>query len=214
MNRDVSDCLIIFTRYPQPGRVKTRLIPKLGEVGAATLHQRMTEHTLGIAAKARLLMPELEVTLRVEGGTQSLMRRLYGTEWTFAEQGDGDLGARLNRAAFDAFAAGHARVAIIGSDCPELTSHLLQSAFEALRSVDVVIGPAVDGGYYLIGMRQSTPALFERIPWSTGGVLERTIHEARQLALRVSLLPTLSDVDTPDDLVVWERVISARSTSM
>ena len=209
MNGVTSDRLVVLTRYPEPGQVKTRLIPLLGADGAAELHRQMTCHTLSIAAELRRLMPELDVVVRVEGGTPSLMQRLYGTEWVFEEQGDGDLGTRIDRAVCDAFAAGRSRVAVIGTDCPELTSQSLRSAFRSLGASDVVIGPACDGGYYLIGLRRIASNLFVRMPWGTSEVFGKTVEAARQLALDVAVLPLLRDVDRPEDIRVWEQVSSA-----
>jgi glycosyltransferase A (GT-A) superfamily protein (DUF2064 family) len=97
----------------------------------------------------------------------------------------------------------HSRVLAVGTDTPELTPDGVREAFERLESSDLVLGPARDGGYYLIGLRAPAPLLFRNIPWSTPRVLDRTLELARQLNLGVSLLPTLSDVDTLSD---WTRV--------
>lgn len=201
-----SQRLIVFTRYPEPGRVKTRLIPLLGAEGAADLHLRMTRHTLAAAANLRSCRSEVEVVVRFTGGTPSQMQRLYGDQWGFEEQGEGDLGARLERAITDAFAGGRTEVVVVGSDCPELTTQTLEDAFGALRSSDVVIGPALDGGYYLVGLSRMAAGIFGGIPWGTERVLRETLRAALRLKLTLRLLPTLRDVDRPDDLGVWERV--------
>ena len=214
MNGVTSDRLVVLTRYPQPGRVKTRLIPLLGADGAAELHRQMTCHTLAVAAELRRLTPELDVVVRVDGGTPSLMRRLYGSDWVFEEQGDGDLGTRIDRAVCAAFADGRSRVAVIGTDCPDLTSQSLRSAFFSLGAADVVIGPACDGGYYLIGLRRMASNLFVRMPWGSSEVFGMTVEAARQLALAVTVLPLLRDVDRPEDIAVWEQASSvSRSCS-
>lgn len=200
--------LILFTRYPQPGMAKTRLIPVLGEAGAATLSQQMTEHTLAQVQALQRLEP-IEVEIRFAGGTVELMRRWLGESWHYVPQGEGDLGDRLLRSLQSAVARGASHTVIIGTDCPELTAALLQQAFTALTQVDLVLGPAVDGGYYLIGLRQPMPALFQTICWSTDVVLQQTLAIAQQLQLTVSLLPPLSDVDRPEDLACWQRVSTA-----
>ena len=197
--------LIVFTRYPEPGRVKTRLIPLLGADGAAELHRRMTRHTLAAAAGLRSQLGA-DVVVRFTGGKRLDMERLYGGQWALEEQGDGELGSRLERAVGDAFAAGRTKVVVVGCDCPELTPRLLQDAFAALHPSDVVIGPALDGGYYLIGLSRLSPGIFGGIPWGTERVLDETLRAARRLSLTVQLLPALRDVDRPDDLGVWERV--------
>jgi rSAM/selenodomain-associated transferase 1 len=94
---------------------------------------------------------------------------------------------------------------IIGTDCPELTDALLTQAFQALQQTALVLGPATDGGYYLIGLRQMVPDLFQSIAWSTDRVFQQTVMIARNLNLSISALPTLTDVDRPEDLPVWEQ---------
>jgi rSAM/selenodomain-associated transferase 1 len=121
--------------------------------------------------------------------------------WTLAPQGDGDLGARLERAFGDAFAGGLERVVIIGSDCPEANAQDVRQAWAELQEHDTVIGPAADGGYWLIGLRAPQPPLFHNIEWSSAQVLARTLQRAKQLGLRVQLLRILTDVDTAGD---WE----------
>jgi hypothetical protein len=197
--------LIIFTRYPEPGRTKTRLIPALGPEGAADLHRQMTEHTL---TWSRQLKNHSGVSLEVhyEGGDELQIRQWLGCEIPCCPQGKGDLGARMVQAFDDAFSAGMGRVIIIGTDCPGLTGGLARTAFEALMENDVVLGPAKDGGYYLIGLRKPIPQLFEGIPWGTSEVLARTSGIAADLNLQAFLLEPLDDVDRPEDLGVWEKV--------
>ena len=213
MTGAVPQRLVVFTRYPEPGRVKTRLIPVLGASGTAELQRAMTRHTLAAAADLRRRAVDLDVVVRFTGSTQPLMERQYGAEWSFQEQGEGELGARLERAIRDAFEEGREQVAVIGSDCPELNSELLHHAFHTLNSADVVLGPAADGGYYLIGLRETRPSLFANIPWGTGEVLDRTVREARRIGLEVRLLPMLRDVDRAEDLPVWERARSGAVVS-
>ncbi len=194
--------LIVFTRYPEPGKAKTRLIPALGESGAAALSRQMTEHTL---AQVQMLQHQMSVAveIRFAGGTTDLMQQWLGQEWMYTPQGDGELGDRLMRSFQNAFASGRHRAIVIGTDCPELDSSQLQAAFQALETYPLVLGPTNDGGYYLIGMNCFLPDLFVDIAWGTSTVLQQTLETAHKLQLAIAQLPMLSDVDYPDDLVVW-----------
>ncbi|MDH7500237.1 MAG: TIGR04283 family arsenosugar biosynthesis glycosyltransferase [candidate division NC10 bacterium] len=200
--------LIVFTRYPQPGKVKTRLIPSLGAEGAAELHHWMAIRTL---TQARRLSREASVSLEVrfEGASEALMREWLGPDLTHLAQGEGDLGRRLGRAFQEAFAAGRPRVVIIGTDCPELSWRRIDRAFAELAHHDLVLGPAKDGGYYLIGLRRAASSsrmsdLFSDISWSTDQVLKQTMERAKGMGLSFNLLEPLSDVDRPEDLALWQ----------
>ena len=195
--------LIIFTRYPEPGKTKTRLIPSLGQDGAAELHRRMTEQTL---AAVRQFQSDRPVSVEVwyEGGSQRLVRQWIGSDIPSHPQGRGDLGERMARAFREAFHAGMDRVVLMGTDIPEITVPILRAAFENLGSADMVLGPASDGGYYLIGLRQPFPQLFVDMPWGTDEVLERTRSIADDLDLSLMLLDTLADIDRTEDLHRWK----------
>jgi uncharacterized protein len=195
----LQNCLIIFTRYPEPGKVKTRLIPALGDVGAATLHQRMAEHTLA-QAKALRQNRNLSIEVWFTGGSIAQMQVWLGADVAYQLQPVGDLGDRMVSAFKSAFCKGHTAAVIVGTDCPDLSSALLKQSFEALERQELVLGPAIDGGYYLIGVRRFVPELFEGIAWSTAEVLEQTLEIAQQLDLAPVLLPYLSDIDRPQDL--------------
>lgn len=196
--------LVLFTRYPEPGRTKTRLIPALGTNGASDLQRHMTEHVLNRVRDFVESRP-VDMEVRYEGGNQGLMEKWLGTSISYRSQGSGDLGTRMKRAFSEAFQQGLNRVAIIGSDCPGITKVTARTAFELLGQFDVVLGPANDGGYYLIGLHQETKQLFHDIPWGTAEVRGRTVEIANQLGLRVVHLEPLDDVDRAEDLEVWER---------
>ena len=196
-------CLIIFTRYPEPGLTKTRLISALGAEGAAKLQQQMTEHTLVQARTWRDRFSSVEV--HFAGGSQQLMQQWLGTDLRYRQQEAGDLGQRMRLAFERSFAAGISRVVMIGIDCPDVTATLLTQAFEALSHSDLVLGPAADGGYYLIGLNRSIPELFTGIHWGSAQVLATTQGIAQRLGLAVFLLPVLHDVDRPEDLPIWKR---------
>lgn len=196
--------LIVFTRYPEPGKVKTRLIPAVGAEQAATLQREMTQHTFDWA-KQLGREDRTMVESHFEGGDRQRMRACFGQDLLYRPQHEGDLGRRLERAFHDAFAAGAGRVVIVGTDCPGLDAALVRTAFERLEQNDVVLGPAEDGGYYLIGLRCKESALFARIDWGTERVLRQTLNAAEASGLRSSLLKPLGDVDRPEDLELWRR---------
>ena len=198
------DRLIIFTRYPEPGKTKTRLIPAVGPEGAADLHRQMSEHTLGWARKLRSISA-VSLEVRYEGANAHSMQEWLGFDLLFAPQGEGDLGERMLRAFEEAFGAGIGRVILVGTDCPGLTKDLVQKAVAALANNDVVLGPAKDGGYYLIGLRKPIGQLFGQIPWGSGEVLKKTLQIAQALQLRVFLLEPLEDVDRPEDIYILEK---------
>ena len=201
------DHVIVFTRFPVEGTVKTRLIPAMGAAGAAELHRSMTEHVVAAAQAVQ----NVYVTVAFSGGGLAEMGRWLGDDQRFVEQAPGDLGARLAHAFEQAFEADRAeRVVIIGSDCPEVTAGILTAALEALHEADVVLGPATDGGYYLIGLRRealerAVPHLFHGVDWGTGTVFDQTLSRLLPHSLSSRVLAPLDDVDRPEDIEVWSR---------
>lgn len=191
--------LLVFTRYPEPGHTKTRLIPRLGADGAATLHRRMVEHTLYHVKRCCEATPSIEVEIWFSGGTRASMEQWLGASWNYREQSDGDLGSRI-MSACDRGPHRDEGIMVIGTDTPELTADILTKAFELLHEVPLVIGPASDGGYYLIAMSEFHPALFQGISWGSSTVLEETLRRAQRDTRSYHLLPTLRDIDRPDDL--------------
>ncbi|MBF2019619.1 MAG: TIGR04282 family arsenosugar biosynthesis glycosyltransferase [Hydrococcus sp. C42_A2020_068] len=203
----MSNQLIIFTRYPEPGKTKTRLIPRLGEQGAATLQRQMTEYTLTHARQLQSLL-SLSVAIYYSGGSKSLIRDWLGSDLIYQQQSEGDLGQRMQSAFEQGFVVGIKQAVIIGIDCPELNVAILSEAFTALERYDLVLGPARDGGYYLIGLSRLVPQLFQGIAWGTSEVFAQTKAIAQKLKLSIHCLPLLDDVDRPEDLYLWQRVIS------
>ena len=202
--------LIVFTRYPEPGESKTRLIPALGPRGAADLHRQMTERTLSWARRWKECFPaSLEV--HFSGSSEESFQKWLGPDLSYRPQPEGDLGARMHEAFRQAFREGVEKVVIVGTDCPGLNKDLTQEAFAGLEQGDVALGPAKDGGYYLVGLRRPVEELFRGIPWGTGQVLAKTLKAAQQLGLRVSLLKPLEDIDRPEDLPTWEKFSSTPS---
>ncbi len=191
--------IILFTRWPLPGQAKTRLIPALGADGAAALQRRMTELVVRRAWTHSLTDPGCRLVVAYAGGAVGDMRGWLG-DLVFVPQGEGDLGERLQRAVGRAFEEGAGRVLVVGTDCPRLDAGIFAGAEAALLLRKVVLGPAVDGGYYLIGLSDSMPTLFEGISWSTDSVCAATVEAARRLGTEPALLPVLADVDESGDL--------------
>ena len=203
--------LCLFTRYPEPGTTKTRLIPLLGKTGAADLQRRMTVHAL---EKVRRLAVRrgMDVEIRYEGGDEWRMKQWLGSDLVFAAQGTGDIGRRMALALKTASADGFDTTVIIGSDIPGITTDILTQAFDWLEQKDLVFGPARDGGYFLIGiqalcLKKAASGLFNHIDWGTETVLAKPLHAADTLGLTYSLLDSLGDVDRPADIAHWEKAI-------
>ncbi len=192
--------LIVFTRYPEPGKTKTRLIPALGEVGAAKLQRQMTEYTLSLVKT----ISHLSTEVRFAGGNVQLMRDWLGSELIYQAQGEGELGVRMARSLSSALQSGATQVIIIGTDCPSLNAEILTTAFHQLQQHDLVLGPAMDGGYYLIGLQRLIPELFINIDWGTAQVLAQTVKIAQDLNLSIFYLPHLADIDRPEDLAILD----------
>jgi len=198
--------LLVFARYPEPGLAKTRLIPALGPDRASRLHAALTRRTLRVAQQF-CSRQSSDLDVYFTGGDAARMQQEFGCA-RYLFQSEGDLGERLLNAAARAFSEGAVRIVVVGTDCPDLSPEILEEAFAALQSVDLVLGPAMDGGYFLIGLRSPQPDIFHRIDWGTDRVLQQTLDRARQLQLSVHQLSPLSDVDEPADLIVCRRVTS------
>jgi rSAM/selenodomain-associated transferase 2/rSAM/selenodomain-associated transferase 1 len=167
----------------------------------------MTVWVLGQAAALAALQP-VAIEVRFEGGDAAKMAQWLGPRWTYRVQGPGDIGARMDRALSEAFTEGVPKAVLIGADIPDLSPAILEEAFARLEDRDLVIGPAADGGYYLIGTRRDRyedlrPYLFNRIDWGTKRVLRTTLAAVAPLGLKIHLLPTLQDIDRPEDLTNW-----------
>lgn len=194
-----ADHLIIFSRYPEIGTTKTRLIPALGAAGAAALQRQLTEQTVTrLAALAATEHTTLEICH--EGGNREKMALWLGNNHIYTTQKAGDLGRRMQLAFSRAFMDGSERVILVGADCPELSSAIIVRGLAALTDHDLVLGPATDGGYYLIGLRRLEKKLFNNIRWGGDTVLATTLNRAKEQGLTVSLLQELNDLDRPADL--------------
>ncbi|MYB07664.1 MAG: DUF2064 domain-containing protein [Gemmatimonadetes bacterium] len=196
--------LLVFAKAPRPGKVKTRLARSIGEVAAAEVYRRMGRFVVD-----RLAAVQATVTVCYDppGAGDEVRAWLGDTPARYMAQPPGDLGQRMARMFERAFEAAD-RVIVIGTDAPAVDGETVNRALDALDSADVVLGPATDGGYYLMGLRAPCPALFEGIAWSTDTVLRDTAARAREAGLRLTWLELESDIDTADDLTpeVLERL--------
>lgn len=201
-----SEHLLIFAREPVLGRVKTRLAADIGPEAALATYRELLALTAAAVAAAQVpatVWLAEAPTESTPGVHASAARPEWpGLPWQVQPAAD-SLGARMAHAFAEAFAAGAGRVVIIGTDCPGLTADLLQQAFVQLATHDLVVGPADDGGYYLLGMKKLHASLFINKQWSTAAVLPATLADAEHLGLRVAQLPTLADIDSGSDLAAW-----------
>jgi len=186
--------LIVFVKAPRPGTVKTRLAAELGLKKACTAYRRLVDRL--VDRLCRLSSVELRYAPD-DAGPETAHWLQDG--WTSHPQGHGDLGERMLNAFIASASDGFTRTILIGSDCPYLNADDIEGAANSLQLNDVVLGPAHDGGYWLIGMNEPQPILFEGISWSTGKVLKQTVDRAAAHGLRLHLLRTLSDIDTLAD---------------
>ncbi|HET9582086.1 MAG TPA: TIGR04282 family arsenosugar biosynthesis glycosyltransferase [Gemmatimonadota bacterium] len=197
MTRAPRPQVAVFARAPEPGRVKTRLIPILHAAEAAELYEALLLDTIEVAESCARTV----IAFTPSGG-RGVLDRLLGRHRRLLPQGPGDLGERLARV-FEILCEKGQPALVVGSDCPGLTPARIRAAAERLAHAEVVLGPALDGGYYLIGLRRPHPELFRDIPWGTGAVLEATVGQAREAGLELELLEVARDLDTPEDLYEW-----------
>lgn len=188
------DALIVFAKNPELGKVKTRLAKSIGDHEALEVYKQLILHT-----QKQTVLNHAELVVYYSESIDT------NDGWTAANrelQADGDLGMKMSQA-FSNELAQYDKVCIIGTDCGELNYNHLNEAFDRLTDHDFVIGPANDGGYYLLGMKSFEPSLFEGVDWSTDQVLRQTIDKMTALEKSYFLLPELIDVDTRED---WEKV--------
>ncbi len=188
------NALLLFIKNPIPGKTKTRLAADVGDEMALRMYHVLCnwtrEQAQALPDTDRYLYYSAQIIKADAWPDQKFHKEL---------QHQGDLGERMEAGFAAAFAAGHERVVIIGSDCPGITTEYLAQAFAALRETDIVIGPALDGGYTLLGMRSFTPNLFRAVAWSTEAVLPTTLERAAAAGKSVTQLRPLSDVDYLED---------------
>lgn len=191
------EVVLVFEKNAILGQVKTRLASGMGELPAFEIYKHLVQLTYSALEEVPVPVWTFFSDFIPES-THPIVENSY------VQQGQ-DLGERMSNAFARTFESGRDKVVLIGTDCPTLQCHHLLQAFEALNHSDLVLGPATDGGYYLIGMKSCAAYLFEGIAWSTSQVLSQTLHVASQQGLIVTLLPELDDIDTQED---WQRYSS------
>ena len=203
---DMPGALAIMARAPVLYRCKTRLIPELGAEGALRAHVELVDATLERLSKINNVEVSLWVTQLDE------VTRAWAGEFDlpiFVQSGE-DLGARMHDVMVSLFEAGVGRACLVGTDCPEIDSAYIEQAFAALSETPMVLGPALDGGYGLIGMREPCAAVFQDIEWSSAIVCTQTLQRAAAANLEVTVLDTIWDVDDAAD---WRRYLSWKAVS-
>jgi rSAM/selenodomain-associated transferase 1 len=186
--------VIIFYRNPELGKVKTRLAKTIGEEMALAIYLKLSSHT-------RQIIEQLKIDKAVYYSHFADTEDHWPNElYHKAVQQGNDLGEKMCNALAEAFARGYQRVCVIGTDCLELTPSIMDTAFFQLEKFDAIIGPARDGGYYLLGMKKLFPEVFQNKAWSTNTVAGDTIADFKKLGLRYFCLDTLGDVDEEKDL--------------
>ncbi|HEV8335595.1 MAG TPA: TIGR04282 family arsenosugar biosynthesis glycosyltransferase [Candidatus Polarisedimenticolia bacterium] len=202
-----SRSLLLFARYPVAGKVKTRLVPRYTPEEALELHRALLADSLDLlndvaartSAAAALYLSE-------PGNLDAELSARQGAALLAAQQGL-DLGERLAKAFEERFSAGSRQVVVLGSDSPHLPPERIVRAFDQLETHQVVVGPARDGGYYLMGATRLHPELFRAIPWGTAQVYRETVRRARQEGITLASLPAWDDVDTPEALgALWKEI--------
>ena len=194
--------ICLFARYPEKGKVKSRLAAKCGDDAALYLYKKM-------------LAPVLESLSQFKGdmeiyytGCEYNTAKGWLPDYSFQEQAKGDLGVKLECAMQSQFDEGVDKLVFIGADCIDLTPELIQATEEMLNESDVVLGPSEDGGYYLVAMRKPSAELFRGIDWGTEVVFEQTLTKIYDNSLSYKLLPELSDIDYWDDLPAsWQEEV-------
>ncbi len=206
------DLLIIFIKAPRIGEVKTRLARDIGAENAQKLYRAMVEDLL-----QNLRGPDnfdLLITLWPENAEPEV-RNWLNWKGQITTQSQGNLGDKLQHAFGNGFAQGYQRIVIIGSDLPELSSSVINDSFKQLHTYSLILGPATDGGYYLIGLRSPHTELFTGINWSTSDVLKKTLENADKAGLHHFLLPDMQDIDKYDDIWIrWKELKNSKKENL
>ncbi len=196
--------IVIFTRLPEKGEVKTRLTPPLTSEEAAALQRCMILDALALVGTKKC-----PIVIAYDPGRGKSFLRDMGEQVLLIEQRGGSLGERMANALEDVFAAGYSPALLMGTDIPSLPRYILKDALKVLEKKDVALGPSIDGGYYLIGMRRLHHGIFRGIRWGTSEVLSQTLSRIKKEGLSCSCLETWYDVDTPEDLLFLREHIEA-----
>lgn len=198
----MKQALIIFVRKPELGKVKTRLAATVGNEKALEIYKTLLQHTHTVAE-------QVEADKFVFYHQQTEENDIWSKDgFTKKLQSNADLGKKMSDAFSEVFNAGFGQAVIIGSDCLQLQAQVIEDAFAILQYKDLVIGPANDGGYYLLGMKKMHEFIFRNKDWSTDSVLKQTFEDIARHQLSVGLLPELIDIDTEEDWLLSKPIVS------
>jgi rSAM/selenodomain-associated transferase 1 len=191
--------LIVFVKYPAPGTVKHRLAQHIGTDAAAKIYRQIAEAVVSNTVPKDTAEYAVEICFDPKDDKHLVRTWLASCDRLSSQQGN-SLGERMRNAFICAFESGFKRVILIGSDCPDISREIILQGFAHLQQTDIVIGPAYDGGYYLIGLRQPREGIFQDIEWGTANVFQQTCDKIKAAGLSFILLPKLRDVDRVEDL--------------
>ncbi|PSL07975.1 TIGR04282 family arsenosugar biosynthesis glycosyltransferase [Cecembia rubra] len=198
----INTAIIVFQKNPVLGRVKTRIAKQLGDEKALEIYRILVQKT----HEQLSLVPDSDIFLYYSDYLEDVSWKPKHGKIFFRLQKGNDLGEKMRCAFEDVFSEGYQKVIIIGTDCPEISPSLLTDAATLLDLNEVVFGPAMDGGYYLLGLKKLHEGLFEKIPWSTDSVMELSIQYLKSNNISYQTLVLLSDIDTEED---WKAYISS-----
>ena len=194
--------IIVFTRFPVEGKVKTRLAKNMGNKFAVSFFRACAEHTFKELLKVEEMGSDLFLFCSEENEIEQVMKWAGNNFKYYAQQGS-NLGIKMYNAFSTVFKEGYKKVIIIGTDAPDVSMNLMQSAISVLDNYSVVIGPANDGGYYLLGFKSKLIDLFSGIEWGTNSVFDNTISKLNNSKINYFVLDELTDIDTLEDLQNW-----------
>jgi uncharacterized protein len=198
VNNEKKDCILLFIKYPKKGMVKNRLAKDITQENAVNLYKKFVQDIIStiLHIKTTLMICYYPPT------SLEQFKKWLGPQYNYIAQKGDDLGQRMNNCFEEVFTKGYQKAILIGSDSPDIPKKILTNALKQLQNKDIVIGPATDGGYYLIGFNKKTfyPQIFENISWSKKTVYNKTIDIIKKTNYNLNILPLWSDIDTIDDL--------------
>jgi rSAM/selenodomain-associated transferase 1 len=203
-SKNSDNTIIIFQKNLIPGKVKTRLAATVGNQQALEIYKELVAFT----HKQTSEVADADVWIFFSESIEEIGVKFQQHVTAKMVQEGSDLGERMHNAFKTIFGMGYKKAILIGTDCPEISPEILETALDSLQNNEAVIGPALDGGYYLVGMKKAQPHLFEHMPWSTENVFPLTLLKLNQLNISYWLLPGLSDIDTEEDWLNFKSLIS------
>lgn len=203
-SKNSDNAIIIFQKNLIPGKVKTRLAATVGNQQAMEIYRELVTFTLKQASD----VTDADVWLFFSESIEEVEEKFQQHITAKMVQEGSDLGKRMHQAFETIFGMAYKKAILIGTDCPEISPEILGAALDSLQNNEAVIGPALDGGYYLVGLKSTQPHLFEHMPWSTENVFPMTLQKLNQLKIAHFLLPALSDIDTEEDWLNFKSLIS------